>query len=92
MGLLPGSFLCVAKGTSTPTITWLINVEELDADSRYMMISRNGTGILIENATGFDQGQYPCMASNTVLTITAITTLFQQLKVYLCFKCGGVSI
>ena len=66
------SFLCVAEGTPTPTITWLKNFEELDADPRYTMISRNGTGILlVKNATVFDQGQYSCMASNPVRTITA---------------------
>ncbi len=75
------SFVCVAEGSPTPTVTWLRNLRPLTADPRYTMASEGGRGVLlITNATVFDQGEYSCVATNPFEAVTAKTPA--ELKVF----------
>lgn len=67
------ALLCTAVGYPTPTVTWLKNMGELGIDSRYSVISNNGSGILyITNVSVFDEGSYSCVASQSFNSIVSL--------------------
>ena len=56
---------CVAEGSPYPTITWWNN-NRLVTGSRRVTVSSGGQHLRIQDAEVYDQGEYVCVAENTV--------------------------
>uniref|UniRef100_A0A1X7UV50 Uncharacterized protein n=1 Tax=Amphimedon queenslandica TaxID=400682 RepID=A0A1X7UV50_AMPQE len=69
--------MCQAVGYPTPVITWLKDLKDLEIDSRFIVVSVNGSGILyIRNVSVYDEGVYSCVISQSSLrsTIANVST------------------
>ncbi|KAF1746889.1 hypothetical protein GCK72_023347 [Caenorhabditis remanei] len=56
---------CPARGSPTPTITWLKDGIAIEPSSRYVYFD-SGRQLQISSAEGSDQGRYTCIATNSV--------------------------
>ncbi len=74
--------LCVTNGNPPPNINWLLNGALISTatESVYM----------ISLVTAESAGEYRCVASNSVSTVTAALTLTVLCKLLaVCSYCGG---
>ncbi|XP_075038771.1 hemicentin-1 [Mixophyes fleayi] len=58
------SFPCPAKGNPKPVIKWLHNSKELTGKEPGINITEDGTLLIINSLTPFDNGEYKCVATN----------------------------
>ena len=61
---------CVAEGSPYPTITWWNN-NRLVTGSRRVTVSSGGQHLRIQDAEVYDQGEYVCVAENSVGRVEA---------------------
>lgn len=87
--------MCTAQGHPTPVVTWLKNLEDLQVDPRFSVISDNGRGVLyIRNVSVFDEGVYSCVVTQSENSIIAdqSTNLTVIDCKYLTFKVCDLSL
>ncbi|KAM3915384.1 hemicentin-1 [Leptodactylus fuscus] len=58
------AFPCPVKGTPKPVIKWLHNNKELTGAEPGINITRDGTLLIINSLTPYDNGEYKCVATN----------------------------
>ncbi|KAG8556198.1 hypothetical protein GDO81_017962 [Engystomops pustulosus] len=58
------AFPCPAKGTPKPVIKWLHNNKELTGAEPGLNITKDGTLLIINSLTLYDNGEYKCVATN----------------------------
>ena len=76
------SFLCNASGNPTPTFSWTINGSPVNTTSNpRITFSAYNKQLTITTVKRTDGGEYKCLASNTVNTVTsAAASLIVQRK------------
>ena len=66
------SFLCNASGNPTPTFSWTINGSPVNTTSNpRITFSAYNKQLTITTVKRTDGGEYKCLASNTVNTVTS---------------------
>ena len=66
------SFLCNATGNPTPTLSWTINGSPVNTTSNpRITFSAYNTQLTITTVKRTDGGEYKCLASNSVKTVTS---------------------
>ena len=66
------SFLCNATGNPTPTLSWTINGSPVNTTSNpRITFSAYNTQLTITTVKRTDGGEYKCLASNSVNTVTS---------------------
>ena len=66
------SFLCNASGNPTPTFSWTINGSPVNATSNpRISFSVSNKQLTITSVQRTDGGEYKCLATNTVNTVTS---------------------
>ncbi|XP_040264776.1 hemicentin-1 isoform X1 [Bufo bufo] len=60
------AFPCPAIGTPKPVIKWLHNNKELTGAEPGVNITKDGTLLIINSLTPYDNGEYKCVAANEV--------------------------
>ncbi|KAM4642152.1 hemicentin-1 [Discoglossus pictus] len=58
------SFPCPVKGNPKPIIKWLQNKKELTGNEPGIRIVQDGTVLIIDSLTPYDNGEYTCVAVN----------------------------
>ncbi|XP_075689566.1 hemicentin-1 [Rhinoderma darwinii] len=58
------AFPCPAKGTPKPVIKWLHNNKALTGTEPGINITKDGTLLIINSLTPYDNGEYKCLATN----------------------------
>ncbi|NP_001360633.1 Ig-like domain-containing protein [Caenorhabditis elegans] len=61
----PSTLHCPAKGSPSPTITWLKDGNAIEPNDRYVFFDA-GRQLQISKTEGSDQGRYTCIATNSV--------------------------
>ena len=66
------SFLCNATGNPTPTLSWTINGSPVNTTSNpRITFSAYNTQLTITTVKRTDGGEYKCLTSNSVNTVTS---------------------
>ena len=83
------SFLCNASGNPVPTFSWTINGSPVNTTSNpRITFSAYNTQLIITTVKRTDGGEYKCLASNSVKTVTstAASLLVQCKEAFTIFK------